>query len=145
MAWITKKPFTEWILVFAKLYFLPIDRIGRIDFLIAFTTVFLIAFLGVYQPGMQFELIKTGTEFTSFKLPPGKEYISQLVMINTIVCVWILLVAAVKRLKDLDSKIWYAIFVIVPFINLFVLLGLMLSEGSKGRNQYGAAKKPLSL
>lgn len=145
MSWITKKPFAEWVLVFAKLYFIPIGRIGRIDFLIAFITVFLIAFLGVLKPGMQFELIKTGTEITGFSLPPGKEYVSQLVMINSIICAWILLVGAIKRLRDLDSKIWYAIFVIVPLINLVVLLGLMLSEGSKSKNQYGLPKKPLSL
>ncbi len=144
MALITKKPFAEWILVFAKLYFLPIGRIGRIDFLIVFTTLFLIAFFGVYLPGAQFELKKTGT-LISVTLPPGKEYISQLVNINTILCIWLLMVSSVKRLKDLDSKIWYAIFVIVPFVNLFVLLGLMLSEGTKGMNKYGPPKKPLSL
>lgn len=145
MAWIQKKPFSEWILVFAKLYFLPIGRIGRLEFLIAFATVFIIGFFGVLMPGMEFGIAKTGANNFAYTLPPGKEYISQLVSINTIICAWILLCASAKRLKDLDSQIWYVIFVIIPLVNIFVLLGLLLSEGSPGMNRYGPAKKPLSL
>lgn len=145
MAWIQKKPFSEWILVFARLYFLPIGRIGRFEYFIAFATVFAIGFFGVLLPGKAFGIAKIGVNNFTYTLPPGKEYISQLVSINTIICVWILLCSSAKRLKDLDSKIWYVIFVIVPLVNIFVLLGLLLSEGSPGMNRYGPVKKPLSL
>lgn len=145
MGWIQKKPFSEWVLVFAKLYFIPIGRIGRIDYLIAFTTVFFLGYFGVLMPGLEFKIIKTGTNNFTYSLPPGKEYISQLVSINTIICAWILLCSSAKRLKDLDSKIWYVIFVIIPAVNLVVLLGLLLSEGSPRSNRYGPPKKPLSL
>ncbi len=145
MAWIQKKPFSEWILIFAKLYFLPIGRIGRIDYLIAFITVFIIGYFGVLMPGLQFGIAKVGANNFTYTLPPGKEYISQLVSINSIICAWILLCSSAKRLKDLDSKVWYVIFVIIPAVNLFVLLGLLLSEGSPRMNKYGPVKKPLSL
>lgn len=145
MAWIEKKTFSEWILVFAKLYFLPIGRIGRFEYLIAFATVVVIGFFGVLMPGMEFGITKVGINDFTYTLPPGKEYISQLVSINTIICGWILLCSSAKRLKDLDSKIWYVIFVIIPLLNIFVLLGLLLSEGSPGMNRYGPLKKPLSL
>ncbi len=124
MALLTKKPFTEWLLILAKLYFLPIGRIGRIEFSIAFSTVFILGFIAVI-----------------FLNNPNNQFI----MINLIICMWILVVNAIKRLKDLNSKLWYAIFVIIPVLNLFVLLGLMLSEGTPGINPYGPRKKPLSL
>jgi uncharacterized membrane protein YhaH (DUF805 family) len=145
MAWITKKPLTEWILVFAKLYFVPIGRIGRIEFCIAFITVFFWVLIGVYLPGTQMTLQKTATAITGYSFPEGKEYLMEIIQINCIFSIWILISTSIKRLRDLDSKPWFAIFALVPFINLFVLLGLMLSEGTVGMNQYGPQKKPLSL
>jgi uncharacterized membrane protein YhaH (DUF805 family) len=145
MSWTAKKTFPEWILVFAKLYFLPVGRIGRIDFLISFTTAFFILLLGIIFPLSEIEFKILGTKFIDYSVPPGKEYISQIINISAIICIWILLANTIKRLRDLGTKLWYTILVLVPALNLLVLLGLMLSEGSPGMNQYGPPKKPLSL
>ncbi len=145
MGWVTKKTFPEWILVVAKLFFLPIGRIGRIDFLISFTTIIFVAFIGIFLPASVIEFKTVGTKFVSYNIPAGKEYISQIINISAIFCIWILLANTVKRLRDLDTKLWYTVFVLVPALNLLVLLALMLSEGSPGMNQYGPPKKALSL
>ena len=113
----------------------------------------LIAYFGVIVPGSEINVNIIGIDIlkmtkptiAEFNLPPGKEYLNQLVGINTILCFWILLTNAVKRLRDLDSKIWYFILIAIPVVNLFIILTLILSEGTLGINQYGPQKKPLSL
>lgn len=145
MRWITKRPLTEWILAFTKLLFLPIGRIGRLDFLISFICLLLIVLVGIYWPSTAVEFKKLGVKIVGITAPPGKEYISQIINISAILCIWILLVNTIKRLRDLDTKLWYAVFVLIAPINLLVLLGLLLSEGSPGTNQYGPPKKTLSL
>ena len=48
--------------------------------------------------------------------------------------------AAVRRIHDSDKSGWMVLIAVIPLIGLYVIV-LLLQEGSKGKNRFGAKPK----
>lgn len=68
--------------------------------------------------------------------PPGF-LLSVIGLILSILLVWILYATYVKRLHDLGKSGWYALVVLIPFLNLLFILYLGFAPGNIGANKYG--------
>jgi uncharacterized membrane protein YhaH (DUF805 family) len=53
----------------------------------------------------------------------------------------IIILASVKRLRDIEKPLWLVLLLFVPIINLGFLGYLLNVEGVRGANQYGADPK----
>ncbi len=56
-------------------------------------------------------------------------------------CVWIAFATYVRRWHDLGRSGWFALTLLVPWINLLVMLYLGAAPGQKGSNTYGTNPK----
>lgn len=54
------------------------------------------------------------------------------------ICLWILIIATIKRLHDIDKSGWWSMLLLIPIIGwLWLLVECGCLKGSTGQNQYG--------
>lgn len=53
----------------------------------------------------------------------------------------IIFLAGIRRIKDLDRNPWFALLLLIPYLNIVVSLSLIFIEGTVGPNQYGPDPK----
>lgn len=54
-----------------------------------------------------------------------------------IICVILVLSLCIKRFHDLGQSGWSILILLVPFVNIFYLFKLLLSQGQEEKNMYG--------
>lgn len=99
------------------------NRIKRNTFWKIVTPIFLISFW-------------LSSVYDAENSPPGF-LLSVIGLILSILLVWILYATYVKRLHDLGKSGWYALVVLIPFLNLLFILYLGFAPGNIGDNKYG--------
>ena len=60
-----------------------------------------------------------------------------LLMIANLIPIW---AAAVRRVHDSDKSGWMVLISVIPIIGLYVIV-LLIQDGSKGKNRFGAKPK----
>ena len=63
------------------------------------------------------------------------------IYISIIVAIILIFIQTIKRLHDTNRSNWYAIVLLIPFINDILLLTLSLENGTPSRNKYGENPK----
>lgn len=51
----------------------------------------------------------------------------------------------VRRLHDMNKPEWYAILMLIPFVNFFAALWVLFTRGDEGANTYGPAPTHTTL
>ena len=113
-------------------------RIRRLTFLLRFL---LAAFLAIF-PSMVMYLIP-GSNGGTEGIETSKMLIAAFWLVLFLATAfWITLASAAKRWHDIGRSGWFVLLLLVPLVDVFVFLVLLLSEGTDGPNDYGA--KPAS-
>ncbi|MDD2909001.1 MAG: DUF805 domain-containing protein [Candidatus Gracilibacteria bacterium] len=58
-----------------------------------------------------------------------------------ILCSYILLINSIKRFHDINKSGWNSLFLIIPYFDILILIGLLIMPGTIGDNQYGIDSK----
>ena len=120
----------------------PSGRFGRLSY-IAWVTVVAVAgqlVILIFSGGAAFELPvdPTGVPETAPQIGSAEIVVLFLVSLITLV---ISIIFATRRCHDIDISGWWNLLILIPLVNLFYVLFLMLKRGSEGPNRYGLPRE----
>jgi uncharacterized membrane protein YhaH (DUF805 family) len=76
------------------------------------------------------------------RLPPDLSPMSLgVIAVVALVALVIGVLFMIRRLHDLDGSGWWALLVVIPLVNLFFFLYLLLKAGTPGANRYGPQRE----
>ncbi|MEJ2329353.1 MAG: DUF805 domain-containing protein [Gammaproteobacteria bacterium] len=117
--------------------FSPRGRFGRLSFIAWYMLVTVLSYIAMGLLGgttlfMETEPEKIALFFSSIG---GPSYV-----LLTIITTVLLVIFVIRRLHDLNTTGWLALLLIVPLVNFFLLLYLLLKRGDEGGNRFAPAR-----
>jgi uncharacterized membrane protein YhaH (DUF805 family) len=117
--------------------FSPAGRFGRLSYIAWGFLVGLTAQLIDLAAGGA-ALFRPAFDAAGQPIPPeiAPETLAVFVIVGLVSLV-IVLLFMIRRLHDIDASGWYALLVLVPLVNVFLILFLLLKGGTQGTNRFG--------
>lgn len=77
----------------------------------------------------------------AFNLAEESSGVGPIYMVSSLALFIPSLAVSVRRLHDIDKSGWYILVTLIPLIGAIWFLVMMITEGTKGANKYGADPK----
>jgi uncharacterized membrane protein YhaH (DUF805 family) len=115
----------------------PKGRFGRLSFIAWYMLVTILSYIAMGLLGGTTLFMETDPDRIALFFSGSGGVLYALLTIFTTV---LLVIFVIRRLHDVNTTGWLAMLLIVPLVNLFLLLYLLLKRGDEGSNRFAAAR-----
>lgn len=117
--------------------FSPKGRFGRLSFIAWYMLVTILSYIAIGLLGGTTVFMETDPDKIAlfFSSMGGVSY-----ALVTIITTVLLVIFVIRRLHDVNTTGWLALLLIIPLVNLFLVLFLLLKRGDEGGNRYAAVR-----
>ena len=117
--------------------FSPKGRFGRLSFIAWYMLVTILSYIAIGLLGGTTVFMETDPDKIAlfFSSMGGVSY-----ALVTIITTVLLVIFVIRRLHDVNTTGWLALLLIIPLVNLFLVLFLLVKRGDEGGNRYAAVR-----
>jgi uncharacterized membrane protein YhaH (DUF805 family) len=121
--------------------FSPAGRFGRLSY-IAWGLLISVVLQVVELAAGGTDLLHPKLDAAGHRLPPDLSPVAfGIIAVVALVALVIGVLFMIRRLHDTDASGWWALLALIPLVNLFFFLYLLLKAGTPGPNRYGPQRE----